>query len=94
MYVVKHEFEDKFTGQAIKVGTIVELEEGERKDYLLENQLVAEAEVVKLPNRLPADEEVEDLSVKEIKGRLDQLGIEYDKKAKKDDLMKLLEEAE
>ncbi len=50
MYIVKHTFEDKYTGLPVLAGTIVELEEGERKEYLLKEGLVAVAEVLKLPN--------------------------------------------
>lgn len=99
MYVVRHTFEDKYTGRAILVGTIVKLEEGDRKDYLLGNGLVEEAEVVFLPNDDPgaeADSEVgrHELTVKEIKAKLDEKGIEYDDKARKDELLKLLDGAE
>lgn len=51
MYVVQHEFQDKYTGQPVKVGTIVEIPDGERKTYLLENQLIVEAKTVKLEDK-------------------------------------------
>lgn len=98
MYVVRHTFEDKYTGRAILAGTIVKLEEGDRKGYLLGNGLVEEAEVVFLPNDDPGAEvdsesEVDrhELTVKEIKAKLDEKGIEYDNRARKDELLKLLE---
>ncbi len=40
------------------------------------------------------DDEIKDLKVTEIKNKLDELGVDYDPKAKKDELMQLLKEAE
>lgn len=95
MFVVRHTFEDKYTGRAILAGTIVKLEDGDRKDYLLDNGLVEEAEVVFLPNDDPgAETGKHELTVKEIKAKLDEKGIEYDDRARKDELLKLLDEAE
>ena len=59
MYIVKHTFEDKYTGLPVVAGTIVELEEGERKKYLLENGLVAVAEVIRLTERHANENESE-----------------------------------
>lgn len=96
MLVVKFDFEDKFTGEIIKAGTIVEIEDGTRKEELLQRQLIAEAEVLKLTNENETEIETEELelTVKEIKALLTEKGIAFDDRARKDDLLKLLEGAE
>ena len=48
MLVVKHEFQDKYSGKVIKVGTILEIEDEDRKKDLLSRQLIVEADVLVL----------------------------------------------
>ena len=46
MLIVKHGFQDKYTGESIKEGTIIEIEDESRKQDLIKRQLVGEAEVI------------------------------------------------
>lgn len=97
MYVVQHEFEDKYTGEVIKVGTVVEIKEGERKQNLLERQLIVKAKVLKLAQgaeMLKPETNTSELTVKEIKSLLTEKRITFEDKARKDELVKLLEGAE
>lgn len=101
MLVVKSDFQDKYTGQVIKVGTIVEVEDLKRKEYLLENQLIAEAETIILKKVTGFEKDsitevenepknMDEMTVKEIKAILDKKGIEYSPRDTKSELIKLL----
>ena len=96
MLVVKHEFQDKYSGKVIKVGTILEIEDENRKKNLLSRQLIVEADVLVLKKdnkEIEQDDQAEEseLTIKEIKSMLDEKGIEYSAKARKDELISLLE---
>lgn len=87
MLVVKHEFQDKYSGKVIKVGTILEIEDENRKKDLLSRQLIAEADVLVLKDDQAEESE---LTVKEIKSMLDEKGIEYTPRDNKAKLLQLL----
>lgn len=88
MLVVKHEFQDKYSGKVIKVGTILEIEDEDRKKDLLSRQLIVEADVLVLKQDDQAEES--ELTVKEIKSMLDEKGIEYTPRDNKAKLLQLL----
>lgn len=101
MLVVKNDFQDKYTGKVIKSGTIVEVEDLKRKEYLLENQLIAEAETIILKKVTGFEKDsiteassepknMDEMTVKEIKAILDKKGIEYSPRDTKSELIKLL----
>lgn len=109
MLIVKHGFQDKYTGESIKEGTIIEIEDEPRKQDLIKRQLVGEAEVIILKKHEATEESVNvaepeaekdakvlnesefnEMAVKQIKELLDQKGIEYSFRAKKDELIELL----
>lgn len=110
MLIVKHGFQDKYTGESIKEGTIIEIEDEPRKQDLIKRQLVGEAEVIILKKHEADTEEsvkgaepeaekdakvldesdFNEMTVKQIKELLDQKGIEYSFRAKKDELIELL----
>lgn len=109
MLIVKHGFQDKYTGESIKEGTIIEIEDEPRKQDLIKRQLVGEAEVIILKKHEATEESVNvaepeaekdakvlnesefnEMTVKQIKELLDQKGIEYSFRAKKDELIELL----
>lgn len=101
MLVVKSDFQDKYTGQVIKSGTIVEVEDEKRKEYLLENQLICEAETIILKKVTGFEKDsitevenesknMDEMTVKEIKAILDKKGIEYSPRDTKSELIKLL----
>ena len=110
MLIVKHGFQDKYTGESIKEGTIIEIEDESRKQDLIKRQLVGEAEVIILKKHEAITEEsvnvaepeaekeaevinasdFNEMTVKQIKELLDQKGIEYSFRAKKDELIELL----
>lgn len=101
MLVVKNDFQDKYTGRIIKAGTIVEVEDLKRKEYLLENQLIAEAETIILKKVTGFEKDsitevenepknMDEMTVKEIKAILDKKGIEYSPRDTKSELIKLL----
>ncbi len=87
MLVVKHEFQDKYSGKVIKVGTILEIEDENRKKDLLSRQLIVEADVLVLKDDQAEESE---LTVKEIKSMLDEKGIEYTPRDNKAKLLQLL----
>lgn len=87
MLVVKHEFQDKYSGKVIKVGTILEIEDEDRKKDLLSRQLIVEADVLVLKDDQAEESE---LTVKEIKSMLDEKGIEYTPRDNKAKLLQLL----
>ncbi|SKB36038.1 hypothetical protein SAMN02745120_1022 [Acetoanaerobium noterae] len=88
MLVVKHEFQDKYSGKVIKVGTILEIEDENRKKDLLSRQLIVEADVLVL--KQDDQEEESELTVKEIKLMLEEKGIEYTPRDNKAKLLQLL----
>jgi len=88
MLVVKHEFQDKYLGKVIKVGTILEIEDENRKKDLLSRQLIVEADVLVL--KQDDQEEESELTIKEIKSMLDEKGIEYTPRDNKAKLLQLL----
>ena len=88
MLVVKHEFQDKYSGKVIKVGTVLEIEDENRKKDLLSRQLIVEADVLVLKQDDQAEES--ELTVKEIKSMLDEKGIEYTPRDNKAKLLQLL----
>lgn len=88
MLVVKHEFQDKYSGKVIKVGTILEIEDENRKKDLLSRQLIVEADVLVL--KQDDQEEESELTIKEIKSMLDEKGIEYTPRDNKAKLLQLL----
>ena len=88
MLVVKHEFQDKYSGKVIKVGTILEIEDENRKKDLLSRQLIVEADVLVLKQDDQAEES--ELTVKEIKLMLEEKGIEYTPRDNKAKLLQLL----
>lgn len=109
MLIVKHGFQDKYTGESIKEGTVIEIEDESRKQDLIKRQLVGEAEVIILKKHEATEESVNvaepeaekdakvlnesefnEMTVKQIKELLDQKGIEYSFRAKKDELIELL----
>lgn len=95
MLVVKHEFQDKYSGKVIKVGTILEIEDENRKKDLLSRQLIVEADVLVLKKdnkEIEQDVQAEEseLTVKEIKLMLDEKGIEYTPRDNKAKLLQLL----
>ena len=95
MLVVKHEFQDKYSGKVIKVGTILEIEDENRKKDLLSRQLITEADVLVLKKdnkEIEQDDQAEEseLTVKEIKSMLDEKGIEYTPRDNKAKLLQLL----
>ena len=87
MLVVKHEFQDKYSGKVIKVGTILEIEDENRKKDLLSRQLIIEADVLVLKDDQAEESE---LTVKEIKLMLEEKGIEYTPRDNKAKLLQLL----
>ena len=70
MLVVKHEFQDKYSGKVIKVGTILEIEDENRKKDLLSRQLITEADVLVL--KQDDQEEESELTINDIKSMLDE----------------------
>ena len=95
MLVVKHEFQDKYSGKVIKVSTILEIEDEDRKKDLLSRQLIVEADVLVLKKdnkEIEQDVQAEEseLTVKEIKLMLDEKGIEYTPRDNKAKLLQLL----
>lgn len=105
MLVVRHEFKDKYTDKVIKVGTVLEIEDEERKKDLLSRQLIEEAEVLILKKGKNDEKEAEkienikenttnidesELTVREIKKMLDDAGIEYSPRDNKAKLLELL----
>lgn len=87
-------------------GDLLEVEDENRKNELLARGMVAEAvpQVLKAVSEENGGEEdnesenigngEEELTVEEIKQKLDEKGIKYDKRLSKGKLIKLLEEAE
>ncbi len=92
MLVVRHEFKDKFTGESIKVGTILKIEDEERKKELIDRQLIEEAEVLVLKNEIEVEHKEDERTVKEIKQLLDDAGIKYGPKDNKSALLELLKD--
>lgn len=101
------QFRDKYDETRVFYpGDLLEVEDENRKNELLARGMVAEAvpQVLKAVSEENGGEEdnesenigngEEELTVEEIKQKLDEKGIKYDKRLSKGKLIKLLEEAE
>nr|DAW67232.1 MAG TPA: Thymopoietin protein [Caudoviricetes sp.] len=88
-YRVIDGFLNSKTQEYIPVGTTLTDSEPRIKDFIAAHVVVAIED--KQEQELTEKDEHTELTTTQIKQILDEKGIEYDKKAKKDELLKLLE---
>ena len=91
-YRVIDGFLNSKTQEYIPVGTILTDSEPRIKDFIAAHVVAAIEDIQE--NEQTKKEEHTELTTTQIKQMLDEKGIEYDKKAKKDELLKLLEGTE
>ena len=92
-YRVIDGFLNSKTQEYIPLGTILTDSEPRIKDFIAAHVVVAIEDEQETEQETEKDEQTE-LTTAQIKQILDEKGIEYDKKAKKDELLKLLEGVE